>query len=258
MSETQLQPISSETPAPENLHEMTFVDHLGELRRALVISVLAVVVGSVIGFSQHQLMLDLLRRPVPHVTFNTLAVEEGLMAVLRLSIMIGIFLGLPVILREIHWFVGPALTRRQRLMIFPVVVMSYVLFTLGVCFAYLTLLPISVKFLIGFIPQGIQPMISIGRYIDFTSMLLVVTGLMFQIPIVLLVLNLLGILARADLARQRRYAYFGSFVVSALITPTVDVFTQSILAGMLILLFESGLILMAFVELLRRPRSADA
>lgn len=240
----------------DDSREMSFVGHLSELRRALVISVLAVILGAGAGFYFHSWFLQTLMQQVAHVRFVIVSPAEGLTAVLRLSILLGLFLALPVMIREFFWFVGPAFNRRQRLFLIPISLASYGLFVLGVVFAYVTLLPLGVRFLIGFTPPGIQPMLSIGRYIDFTSTLLFGTGLLFQVPVLMLLLALLGVIRQAMLKSRRRYVYLGSFVVAAVITPSVDILTQSLLGGMLIFLFELGLILMGLAERLRRPEPA--
>ncbi|PIQ24394.1 twin-arginine translocase subunit TatC [bacterium (Candidatus Blackallbacteria) CG17_big_fil_post_rev_8_21_14_2_50_48_46] len=228
--------------------EMSFIGHLSELRRALVISAVAVLVGAMVGFYYHSWFLQTLMGQIPDVRFVIVSPAEGLSAVLRLSILLGLFLALPVILREFFWFIGPAFTPRQRLLLIPVTLASYVLFVLGVLFSYGTLLPLGVRFLIGFTPPGIQPMLSIGRYIDFSTTLLFGTGLLFQVPVLMLVLALLGVVRQIQLKTRRKYVYFGSFVVAAVITPSVDILTQSLLGGTLIFLFELGLILMGFAE----------
>lgn len=234
--------------------EMSFFDHLGELRRALVISVVAVMAGTIAGFVWHKPILDMLRSQVHNVQFIIVSPTEGFTAVLRLSIMLGLFLGLPVILRELFWFVGPALTKVQRIVLIPITVISYLLFIAGISFAYLVLLPLGVTFLIGFTPSGIQPMLSIDRYIGFAAMLIFSTGLMFQVPIVMLLLSMFGMLRRSWLATQRRYALLISFVIAAVITPSVDIMTQSLLGGCLVLLFEIGLCFMWIVEKIRPPK----
>ena len=233
--------------------EMSFYDHLGELRRALVISLLGIIAGTAAGFIWYKPILAMLMSQVQGVRFVIVSPAEGFTAVLRLAILMGLFLGLPVILREVFWFVGPALTRTQRLVLIPITVISYGLFVLGVIFAYTLLLPLGLTFLIGFRPPGIEPMISIDNYIGFSAMLIFSTGLMFQVPVIQLLLSLFGIVRRAQLTSQRRYVLLISFVVAAVITPSVDVMTQSMLAGTLMLLFEIGLVLMWLAERLRRP-----
>lgn len=237
----------------DDTRQMTFIEHLSELRRALVISILAIILGAGVGFYFHSWFLETLRHQVPHVRFVIVSPTEGFMAVLRLSILLGLFLALPVIIREFFWFVGPAFNRRQRLLLIPLALASYVLFVLGVVFAYIILLPLGVRFLIGFTPSGIQPMLSIGRYVDFTSTLLFGTGLMFQVPVLMFLLALLGIVCQMRLKSHRRYVYLGSFIVAAVITPSVDILTQSLLGGILIFLFELGLLLMGVAEHWRKP-----
>lgn len=237
--------------------EMSFYDHLDELRRALVISLLAIIAGSVAGFVWYKPILALLTSQVHGVKFVILSPAEGFTAVLRLAILMGLFLGLPVILRQLFWFVGPALSKHQRLVMIPITIISYGLFVFGMVFAYTLLLPVGLTFLIGFRPPGIEPMISIDNYIGFSATLIFSTGLMFQLPVLMLLLSLFGILRRSRLSSQRRYVFFASFVVAAVITPSVDIMTQSLLAGTLMLLFEIGLTMMWLAERLKGTPTRD-
>lgn len=224
--------------------EMGFFQHLGELRRALIICAVAVLVGAIVGFSYHEPLLALLQNQIQDVQFVILSPAEGFTAMVRMSILIGLFLAVPVVLREIFWFVGPALERWQRRALIPIIMLSYLLFLGGIAFAYFLLLPLGLKFLIGFTPAGIQPMLSIDRFVGFASVLIFSTGLIFQVPIIMLVLSIFRIVQRALLVAQRRYAILVSFILAAVITPSVDIMTQSLLAGTLIILFELGLMLM--------------
>lgn len=231
--------------------EMGFFQHLGELRRALIICAVAVFLGAVAGFYFHQPLLSLLRAQIQKdVQFVIVSPAEGFTAVVRMSILIGLFLAVPVVLRELFWFVGPALERWQRRALIPIIVLSYFLFLGGVAFSYFLLLPLGLQFLIGFTPEGIQPMLSIDRFVGFASVLIFSTGLIFQVPIIMLILSIFRIVQRAILVSQRRYAILISFIVAAVITPSVDMMTQSLLAGTLIVLFELGLILMWMGEYL--------
>lgn len=237
--------------------EMGFFQHLGELRRALIICAVAVFVGAICGFYFHEPLLNLLRAQIQGVQFVIVSPAEGFTAVVRMSILIGLFLAVPVVLREVLWFVGPALERWQRRALIPIVFLSYLLFLGGVAFSYFLLLPLGLKFLIGFTPEGIQPMLSIDRFVGFSSVLIFSTGLIFQVPIIMLVLGLFRIVQRIYLAAQRRYAILISFVVAAVITPSVDIMTQSLLAGTLIVLFELGLVLMWIAERFRFSKNIE-
>jgi len=245
-----------QTPASD-LKEMSFVEHLTDLRRALIFSVLGLIVGAGLGFYFHKPLLELLMAQAGHVNFVIVAPAEGFMAVMRLSILLGLFLGLPIAMRELFWFVGPALNVRQRLVMIPITIISYLLFVTGTLFAYFVLLPIGVKFLIGFTPAGIQPMLSIDRYIGFASLLIFSTGLIFQVPIVMLLLSFFGLLQRAQLSLRRKHAVLICFVIGAVLTPA-DVMSQIMLASTLIVLFEIGLLLMWGVERLRGTRPVES
>lgn len=239
----------------EKLPEMPLTAHLSDLRKAIIISIGSVIICALIGFIYNESLLKVLMEPIKYVQFIFVSPAEAFVASLQLAIWVGLIISLPVVLREIFWFVSPGLTKKEKKLSIPVIIFAYFLFIIGVIFAYYVLLPVGVKFLIGFAPPDIKPMISIGRYISFCAILILGTGFMFETPILLLFLAIIGVITGKLLRQQWRYAILLSFIIGAVITPSVDIFTQGLLAGALIFLYYISILMVELWELLNKKKS---
>jgi sec-independent protein translocase protein TatC len=231
--------------------DMDLIGHLGELRRAIVISIAALATAAVACFTQFERLLTWLTSPIPEVQFIFTAPGETFMASLALAFAGGLIIALPVIMQQVLWFIAPGLTRRERLMLAPAMFLAYALFVGGVAFAYYALLPVGVRFLIGFAPANIKPMLSVGNYLSFSSTLLLGTGAVFELPLVLGFLTFIGIVSSQKLISAWRLAVIGSFIVAAIVTPSIDIFTQTVLAMALMGLYALSIQLARMVEWLR-------
>lgn len=229
----------TQTPPPEHARgEMTFVEHLEELRWRIVKSLVALVVGFGVCFGFHRQLMAWLSAPAGDVSFIFTAPGEYFMTSLKVAFYGGLYLALPVILYQTLAFLAPGLTPHERNWVVPISIGSFLLFTAGAAFAYVLLLPAGLHFLLGFAPTAIAPMLSIGTYLGFAAALVFAAGFIFELPLVLLALALVGILSSATLARFRRAAMVAALAVAALISPSGDIFSQLMLAGALVLLYE--------------------
>ncbi len=241
------------------LKEMSLTAHLEELRQAIIISIFSLVITSGLCFYFNRQLFDLLTAPltqnVKNVELIFVSPGEAFSATLRSSLITGLILAMPVILNRIFWFISPGLTKSEKAMSLPIVIVAYLLFLAGAFFSYFALLPFGVKFLVEFAPQNIHPMISIGSYISFSSTLILGTGLIFELPLILLFLGFLGIINSTKLIKFRKYAVLTSFIIGAIVTPSVDMVTQSLLAGALYLLYEMSIILVRALDFRRAKKS---
>ncbi|MGE5706916.1 MAG: twin-arginine translocase subunit TatC [Bacteroidota bacterium] len=233
---------------------MPLLDHLEELRARLIRVIVAFLLLTLLCFAFHEPLLRLMLRPAGEVKLIFTGPAESFLASLRVVFACGFYLTLPILLHEGISFVRPGLTLRERRWALPLLVASFLLFSLGVVFAYFLLLPVGLKFLLTFGPTEIQAMISIGHYIGFAAALLLATGLSFQLPLVLLILASLGIVDGKKLKEARKYALLGAFVAGGVLTPSTDLFTQALLAGALYLLYEVSIL----GVWLRSPREFSA
>ena len=228
---------------------MTLVEHLEELRWRLIKGLVAVVAGFALCFTFSHNLILLLSRPaqsVHAVKFIFTSPGEYFMSSVKVSFFAGLYLALPIILYQLIAFLAPGLSPKERNWIAPITFGSFLLFTLGAVFAYFAILPTGLHFLLTFAPSSIQPMLSIGTYIGFAAALLFASGLAFELPLVLLALSWVGLVSSKLLSRFRQFAWVATLVVGAIITPSVNGFSQVMLAGALIILYEFSIWLIRF------------
>ena len=224
---------------PKELREMTLVGHLGELRRRIVISVLALVGGTAVAYYYIDELMKFVTAPAGKLYFMSPA--EGFFAFLKLAVFGGFLLALPVILWQIWAFVAPALTSGEKKWAIIMVPGSVLLFFSGVAFAYLLVWPPAVKFFLGFGSESLQPMLSLGQYLSFLISFILPFGIIFNLPLVLLVLAKMGIISSALLAKQRRVMIVVASIAGGIITPTPDIFSQTMMAIPILVLYEASI-----------------
>ena len=224
---------------PRDPREMTLVGHLGELRRRIIISVVAIVAGTLAAYFYIDELMRFVTAPAGKLYF--LSPAEGFFAYLKLAVFAGFMLALPVVLWQAWAFVAPALTSGEKKWAIIMVPGSVALFFTGVAFAYLLVWPAAVKFFLGFGSESLQPMLSLGQYLSFLISFILPFGLIFNLPLALLVLAKIGIISSKFLAKQRRVMIVVAFIIGGIITPTPDIFSQTMMAIPIILLYEASI-----------------
>ena len=222
--------------------KIPFTSHLDELRKRLIICVIAVVIGFVISYFFSELLFDILVKPLqkelpPDSLLIFTGLPEAFFVYLKLSLFAGLFLSFPVILWETWGFVAPGLYDHEKKYIFPFVIFSSILFAIGLCFCYFVVFPFAFKFFMGYSSDIIRPLPSIKEYLSFSCKLLLAFGIIFELPVFILFLAKMGIVNEKMLRSQRKFAILGIFVVAAVLTPP-DVVSQVLMAVPLILLYE--------------------
>jgi sec-independent protein translocase protein TatC len=221
--------------------EMSLFDHLEELRLRIFYSLIAVAVGMIGCFVAVKPLVRLLEVPAGDVKFLQLAPGEFFFVSLKVAGYSGILVASPFILYQIIQFVLPGLTRRERRLLGPVVLGSSVLFFAGLAFAYQLLIPAALNFFITYGADVVEQSWSIDRYFEFILLLMFSTGLAFQIPIVQLILGYLGIVSSKQMLSSWRSVILGAVILGAVITPSTDPLTQSLLAGAVLGLYFGGI-----------------
>ncbi|WP_086687309.1 twin-arginine translocase subunit TatC [Nostoc sp. T09] len=221
--------------------EMSFFDHLEELRLRIFYGLIAVAVGIVGCFFNVRPIVQLLEVPAQGVKFLQLAPGEYFFVSLKVAAYCGLLLSTPFILYQIVQFVLPGLTRRERRLLGPVVLGSSVLFAAGLVFAYFLLIPAALKFFISYGADVVEQLWSIEKYFEFVLLLLFSTGIAFQIPVIQLLLGTLGIVSSQQMFSGWRYVIMGAVVLGAVLTPSTDPLTQSLLAGAVLGLYFGGI-----------------
>jgi sec-independent protein translocase protein TatC len=234
-----------EAPVTDAEATMSLLEHLEELRRRLIITIAAVVIGAIIGFFLSDPALQVLRAPLPaqydHLIFTR--VTEIFELRLKIGIFIGIALAMPVILYQVWRFVSPGLTTRERHAIWPLLLAALLLFALGVEVGYV-IIPFALAFLLGLAPAGIPALLTVGEYVGFVTTMMLAFGLVMEFPIVLVALSRVGLLSYRRVAAQRRLIILGIVIFAVVVTPGGDPFSPSILSAVMYLLFEGSLLVM--------------
>lgn len=220
---------------------MSFWEHLEELRWRLIKSLSAVLIMSIVAYIFADKLIDVVTYPVDEVFF--LGPTEAFAVRIKISLFAGFIVALPYILYQIWQFVVPGLYSHEVRMAAPVVIFSSLFFVAGAAFCWFFVLPVGLKFLMGFGTEKMKPMIAVGKYVSFVGWMTISFGSVFQLPIVSFFLGRLGILSSRKMKTGRRYALIGILIVAAAVTPSPDVFSQLMLAGPLYLLYEASVIL---------------
>jgi sec-independent protein translocase protein TatC len=229
--------------------EMPFLDHLEELRWRVLWGLLAVVVGTVIGFvlvtefNVLGILIDPIEPFLEGTRLKYLSPTDPFFITLKLAILVGLVLASPVLVFQVWAFLSPGLLPSERRAIIPALYLGVVLFCAGVAMAYYLVLPVTLRFTMGFQTDSLEQSIVIGEYMSVVTRLLLAFGVVFEMPVVILVLSALGLVTPEFLAAKRRYAIAGITVVSAIITPG-DVITVTVLMmAPLVLLYEMSIVL---------------
>lgn len=222
---------------------MPLTSHLGELRKRIVhtiIIILIVFVGATsIELEMNQPILSAFRSPLDARNIPLVFIEltEPFFTYLRIGLYTSIFLSFPYLLGQIWLFVRPALYSKERKAIWPFILLSYPLFVGGGLFGYFVVIPFGYDFFLGFENKFTLPTLSMASYLSLTIHLLFAFGLVFELPTISFILTRMGIINSEWLRRNRKYSLVVIFIGAAILTPP-DVFTQALMAGPLIILYE--------------------
>ena len=220
--------------------EMSIFDHLEELRMRIFYSLIAAVIGIIGCFIVVKPIVKFLEIPAQGVKFLQLAPGEYFFVTIKVAAYSGLLLASPFILYQIVKFVLPGLTIRERRFLGPIFLGSTVLFGLGLVFAYFAIVPAALKFFIGYGSEVVDQAWSIEKYFEFVLLLMFSTALAFQVPILQLLLGIVGIVTSQQMLSGWRYVLLGSAVLGAVLTPSTDPLTQSLLGGAVVTLYLGG------------------
>jgi sec-independent protein translocase protein TatC len=224
--------------------------HLQELRKRLILSFVSVGVGFVLSYAFSEPLFDLLAAPLLHVmppggALIFTSVAEAFFTYMKVAFIAGLILASPVVLYQVWAFVAPGLYRHEKRYVVPFVLLGSLFFALGILFGYFVAIPFGFKFLIGYASDLIKPMPSMKEYLSFTVKFLLAFGLVFEFPVVLLLLARIGVVDAKTLRRYRKYAILLIFVFAAIMTPP-DIISQVLMALPLMGLYELSILLAKF------------
>ena len=220
---------------------MTILQHLEELRKVLIISLISLIPTTLIAWLFRDYLLGILINPLreksPDFSLKFFGPTEAFFTFLKLSVASGFILALPIILYQVWKFVLPALKQNEKKVLLLVVPSSMLLFIGGIIFAYFTVFKIALFFFLGFGGEFADPLLRLSDYLSFTITFLLPFGLVFQLPLVIFFLTKLDIISPQVLAKKRKYALFIIIIVSTILTPP-DIISQLLMSGPVYLLYE--------------------
>jgi sec-independent protein translocase protein TatC len=228
----------------DELPKMSFLDHLEELRKRLIVSSIAIFVAFLICWKYAEKIFAKLQEPLtrflpPGDKLAYTRLTAPFFLYMKVAFFAGIFLAAPVLLLQVWLFISPGLYKKERRMAAPFIIFATVFFLMGGMFGWAYLLPGTCEF---FVKTGAQfkQMVTIDEYFSFASMMILASGLVFETPILIFFLARLGVVTPAFLMQKSKYAIVLSFIIAAIVTPTPDMVTQSALAIPMILLYFLG------------------
>lgn len=241
--------------------EMPIMEHMEELRRVLIVSIIATIVLAIVAYFFSDQLLAALMEPLTKLgqkVFFT-GVTEAIFVKLKLSFFAGFLAAMPIILWQIWSFVVPALKKNEKIAFTLFVLISFLCFIGGVAFGFFGVFRYGVYFLLQFAGPNLAPMLTIDKYISFTISFLIPFGIVFEFPLISYFLARLELVSYAFFAKNRRYAILASVVIAAVITPTPDIITCLIVSGPMYLLFEFSVFVVRVTErrLARRKKRKE-
>jgi sec-independent protein translocase protein TatC len=248
-------PQTAKAQPPEDEATMHFLEHLAELRKRLVRASIGVLIGMGIGLF---LVLGPLKLvDVIIATFAPLAERPPVQSVgtteeftsyMTVALAVGLVLAMPVIVYQLLAFIVPGLTRKEQRIIFTALPFVSIFFVAGLAFGWFITVPTAIRFLVGFSgSELIESQPALADFISTITTLLLINGIVFELPVIIYVLAFMGVVTSAQLAKYRRFAVLGVVVVAAIITPTGDPINLALLAIPMYMLYELGIIMARFV-----------
>jgi sec-independent protein translocase protein TatC len=228
----------------KDLPSMSFLDHLEELRKRLIYSVLSAAGGFFVCWGYAEKIFALMQKPIMDALHRNgmpeklvyLNPTEPFNLYLKIGFMAGIFVASPLILYQLWMFVSPGLYRNEKRYVFPFMISTIALFLSGGLFGYKMVYPAALDFLIGYGKQ-FQPMITVGEYTDLFLTIILGLGVVFELPILVFFLALMGVVTAKWMWQNVRYAILAIFVIAAILTPTTDILNMCLFAAPMIVLY---------------------
>ncbi|NWG02507.1 MAG: twin-arginine translocase subunit TatC [Syntrophaceae bacterium] len=220
--------------------------HLQELRKRLILSFIAIGIGFFICYALKELLFDILAAPLMTMmpqggSLVFISVAEAFFTYMKVSFIAGIILTSPFVLYQIWAFVAPGLYQKEKKYVIPLILSGSFFFILGVLFGYFVAIPVGFKFLLGYATDFIKPLPSMKEYLSFSVKFLLAFGLVFEFPVVLVILARIGVVDAKTLARNRKYAILLIFIFAAVMTPP-DIISQVLMALPLMGLYELSIL----------------
>lgn len=230
---------------PDVQTEQPLCDHLQEFRKRLIICLVVVAIAALACYNYVDDIIALLSGPAGKLYFMN--PSEVFFTYMEIALYAGILFTLPVLLYEVWAFVAPALWPEERRAVLVILPTAVILFYVGLVFAYYLVIPAAVTFFMGFATQTLQPMFSLESYLSFILALTLPFGFIFELPLIVVFLAKIGLVTGDFLKGKRKILIVIAFIFAAVVSPTTDIFTQTMIAVPLIVLYEISLFIVCKV-----------
>ncbi len=237
-------------------NKQTLVEHLDDLRKRLIYSILWLVGFTIVSYNYSDVVVRDMVNKAPNMNFVFIAPAELFMAYIKIALICAVALSLPFILYNVWMFLSPGLEKNEKRVILIALFSGGILFILGALFGYMVTLPLSLRFFGEFSIDEVQAMISFNNYLSFASTLVLAFGIVFELPILMVLLVQFGIVKTKFLKKNRKVMVLVIFTLAAILTPP-DVVSQTLLAIPMLFLYEIGIFFSNIAEKRKLKKSQD-
>jgi len=220
--------------------ELPFSEHIEELRQRIFHLFWIILLLTCVAFFEVKILVKILEFPVSNVKFFQLSPGEYFISTIKISFYTGLLFSSPFVISQLILFLIPGLTKKETKIILPLLLSSLVLFGLGLAFSYYTLIPAALTFFLNYSEEVLEPLWSFDQYFEFILVLFYSTGIVFQIPIIQILLGLLNLVSAKQMLGAWRYIILVSTILGAILTPSTDPLTQLLLSVAILMLYISG------------------
>lgn len=250
-------PTQSNRPAETTKKLPTFLDHLNELKSRLFWVALAFIVAAGAAYPFYQQIIHAIVAPLGDQKLYYTTPAGGLSLIIKVCMFAGLIGMLPVLIYHLYRFVSPIMQKKSARSLVIYTFSSVILAALGIAFAYFVSLPASLYFLTGIEVAEVNPLLTLDAYLSFTSAYIIAGALLFQLPLVMLIINSVSRLTPKKLMSYQRYLIVGAFIVAAIITPTPDAVNQTLLAAPIVIMYQIGIVIIWLKNRRSRPKLAS-
>jgi sec-independent protein translocase protein TatC len=225
---------------------MNFVDHLDEMRTRLIYSVIVVSIFTIFGFTISGKILNFMIKPIPELVFISPA--EAFLVRLKIGLLAGVAISSPFLLYQLILFLLPALKSQERKGLLWILPAAFLFFIGGVSFVNFLLLPVAIRFFLSYSTPKIHEMISLSNYVNFVLSFWVAGGAAFELPLIMMGLGKIGVVKSQFLRKYRKESFLGILIITAILSPSPDLFSWGLLSGCMYGLFELSILFVRIVE----------
>ncbi len=233
--------------------QLTLIEHLDELRKRIIVIAIAIIVGALVSYNYIDRIMKYITKPGKNLEFIYVAPPELFLEYVKISFVVGTTIALPIILFQIWSFIKPGLKKKEQNYILFAMNMGILFFITGILFAYFIVVPIIIQFFVKMSVDKVMPLFSFAKYVSFIGTLLLSFGLIFELPMLVLLLTQLGLISPEILKKHRKIAILIIAIIGAILTPP-DIVSQFLMAGPMILLYEFSIFLSTFVYSVKNKR----